>query len=86
MMHTVWDLRSSGTLCAFTADAGPNIKVLCGPEDEERVQAALMSVQGVQAVQATAVGGPMEVVSHEVDPVARWGRGAAATSPAEREG
>ncbi len=74
VMHAVWDLRSSGTLCAFTADAGPNMKVLCSPDDEERVRAALMSVQGVQTVQATAVGGPLEVVAHEVDPAASWRR------------
>ncbi len=72
LMHTVWDLRSSGTLCAFTADAGPNIKVLCSPSDEERVRAALMSVNGVQSVQATAVGGPIDVVAHDVDPAGSW--------------
>jgi diphosphomevalonate decarboxylase len=74
VMHAVWDLRSSGTLCAFTADAGPNIKVLCSPDAEEQVRAALLSVHGVQTVRATAVGGPMEVVAHEVDPAAPWGR------------
>ncbi len=77
VMHAVWDLRSSGTLCAFTADAGPNIKVLCSPDDEERVRSALTSVNGVQTVQATTVGGPVEIVSHDVDPTGVWGRGKA---------
>lgn len=74
VMHEVWALRNNGTLAAFTADAGPNVKVLCAPEDEETVRAALLSVRGVQTVRATAVGGPLEVVSHAVDPSAPWGR------------
>lgn len=85
-MHAVWDLRTSGTLCAFTADAGPNIKVLCSAADEERVRAALMSVQGVQSVRASAVGGPMEVVGHDVDPVAWRGASGEHEEPSQEAG
>ena len=71
-MHEVWALRRSGTLCAFTADAGPNLKVLCEPESEEPVRAALLSVRGIQSVRSSDVGGPVEIVRHEVEPSAIW--------------
>ncbi|MDF1564238.1 MAG: diphosphomevalonate decarboxylase [Deltaproteobacteria bacterium] len=74
LMHEVWALRHSGTLCAFTADAGPNVKVICEPDDEATVQAALLSVRGVQSVRSSPVGGPIEIVHHEVDPSAVWER------------
>lgn len=77
VMHAVWALRQNNTLCGFTADAGPNVKVFCAPESVEAVRAALLSVRGIQAVRASSVGGRVEVVEHAVDPEALWGKGSA---------
>lgn len=43
-METVRELRRRGTACAFTIDAGPNVKVLCGADDAESVRARLAAV------------------------------------------
>ena len=40
-------LRAEGTLCGWTMDAGPNVKVLCNAGEAERVEAALAEVPGV---------------------------------------
>lgn len=50
LMHRVMALRAEGTPCYFTIDAGPNVKVLCAPEDEPQVAAALGAVPGVHEV------------------------------------
>ncbi len=81
LMHAVWALRSSGTACGFTADAGPNVKVFCEAADEETVKAALLSVHGVQAVRSSVVGGPITVVDHQVDPEVPWGRPVGGSAP-----
>lgn len=73
VMHEVWALRASGTLCAFTADAGPNVKVLCAPDDEEKVRSAILSVHGVQTVRTSGVGDEIEITASSVDP-ATWGK------------
>ncbi|TMN22426.1 diphosphomevalonate decarboxylase [Lentibacillus cibarius] len=50
IMEAVRDLRSSGVPAYFTIDAGPNVKVLYLPEDEETVQHKLRSIAGVRDV------------------------------------
>ena len=50
VMEKVQDLRESGIQAYFTIDAGPNVKVLCQPKDEEFVREALLSVAPVQDV------------------------------------
>jgi diphosphomevalonate decarboxylase len=49
-MAAVRALRQTGTLAYFTMDAGPHVKVLCRPEDEASVSAALVAVAGVERV------------------------------------
>ncbi len=46
-MEEVRRIRRAGTLAFFTIDAGPHVKVLTAPADEERVAAALRAVPGV---------------------------------------
>ncbi|APF20589.1 diphosphomevalonate decarboxylase [Caldithrix abyssi] len=59
-MHAVRDLRRRGTPAYFTIDAGPQIKVLCLPEDENEVREMLESIPGIR-----------EVVSNKPGPDAR---------------
>jgi diphosphomevalonate decarboxylase len=50
VMHHIQNLRSSGILAYFTIDAGPNVKVLCLPEDEEKVYKSLSALPSVQDI------------------------------------
>src|SRR5262249_60270249 len=61
-IHRVWALRQEGVAAFFTIDAGPQVKVLCAPADEDRVVAALRAVPGVERVLACGPGAGVEVV------------------------
>lgn len=50
VMHHIQNLRLSGISVYFTIDAGPNVKVLCLPEDEQRVYESLLTLPSVQNV------------------------------------
>ena len=48
VIDAVKNLRKNGSLCYFTIDAGPNVKVLCLDNDVEKIQKQLSSVDGVK--------------------------------------
>lgn len=50
VMQTVQAMRENGIPAYFTIDAGPNVKVLYLPEDEEKVQETLRNIPGVTDV------------------------------------
>lgn len=50
VMQEVQALRENGILAFFTIDAGPNVKVLYLPEDEEKVKSRLRAVEGVENI------------------------------------
>ncbi len=50
LIQKVWELRESGLEAYVTIDAGPHVKVLCQPENSERLQTELSDVAGVQEV------------------------------------
>ncbi len=50
VMHSVHQLRRDGIPAYFTIDAGPNVKVLCQPKDEEYVVDVLMRLEKVKTV------------------------------------
>lgn len=56
VMQTIWQMRSDGVLAYFTIDAGPNVKVLYLPEDEEKVLQTLRNIDGVSEVIVSKVG------------------------------
>lgn len=56
VMRQVQMLRSSGIEAYFTVDAGPNVIVLCQPEDEQVVYNSLLSIPSVQRVYACRPG------------------------------
>ncbi|MRG85706.1 diphosphomevalonate decarboxylase [Salinibacillus xinjiangensis] len=50
VMERIQELREEGISAYFTIDAGPNVKVLCMPNDEERVRAALLHMSEVEDI------------------------------------
>ncbi len=50
VMHCIRGLRQEGIPAYFTIDAGPNVKVICQPNNEEKVNKALLALGGVRAV------------------------------------
>lgn len=50
VMQTVQELREQGIPAFFTIDAGPNVKVLYLPEDEDKVKNYLRVIEGVEDV------------------------------------
>ncbi len=55
-LERVRDLQAQGAAAFFTIDAGPQVKVICPPEDEARVVDALSSTDGVEAVLSSGIG------------------------------
>jgi diphosphomevalonate decarboxylase len=61
-IETVRGLRARGTGAWFTIDAGPQVKVICAPEDADRVRAALESSIGVVRMIEAAPGAGAHLV------------------------
>jgi diphosphomevalonate decarboxylase len=66
-LHAVRALRAGGTAAFFTIDAGPHVKVLCGPADAARVSLILDEVPGVLRTLITAPGPGARVVEEAED-------------------
>ena len=56
VMQAVQELRKENVPAYFTIDAGPNVKVLYLPEDEEKVLEKLHATEGVSDVIVSKVG------------------------------
>ena len=56
VMEAVQVLRESGIEAYFTIDAGPNVKVVCQPKDEEQIFAELMKLDVVQKIYRCQIG------------------------------
>jgi len=50
VMEAVQNIRSQGIEAYFTMDAGPNVKVLCLPEDEQKVYDQLKQIPSVKKI------------------------------------
>jgi diphosphomevalonate decarboxylase len=61
-MERVVELRASGAFAYFTMDAGPHVKVLTLADQAARVRRELETVQGVQRVMVSAVGGAAKIM------------------------
>lgn len=55
-LECVRELQAAGVAAFFTIDAGPQVKVVCLPDDEQRVIEALSATDGVEAVLASGIG------------------------------
>ncbi|GAA0594216.1 diphosphomevalonate decarboxylase [Virgibacillus siamensis] len=56
VMHAVQELRESGISAYFTIDAGPNVKVLYLPGDENTLKQSLREIPGVHDVIVSKAG------------------------------
>jgi diphosphomevalonate decarboxylase len=55
-LERVRELQAQGAAAFFTIDAGPQVKVICQPEDEARVVDALSDTDGVETVLVSGIG------------------------------
>jgi diphosphomevalonate decarboxylase len=61
-LERVRELQAQGAAAFFTIDAGPQVKVICMPEDAPQVVDALANTDGVEAVLSSGIGmGAMQV-------------------------
>lgn len=56
VMETVQNLREQGLSAYFTIDAGPNVKVVCQPEEEKKILEALNKLDVVQHIYPCKIG------------------------------
>ncbi len=61
-MHAIREMRQQGIQVYFTIDAGPQIKVLCLPEDEAKVRQQLIALQGIHQVISNTPGPGVQVL------------------------
>lgn len=66
-MHAVRELRSKGVAAYFTIDAGPQIKVLCLPENEVRVRDMLRSINGIERIVVNKPGNGVQILEQRND-------------------
>lgn len=50
VIHQVQSIRAAGIQAYFTIDAGPNVKVLCLPKDEQKVRDVLIGLPSVKQI------------------------------------
>lgn len=62
-IHAVRELRAGGLPAYFTIDAGPQVKVLCLPQDAATVAQALSAVPGVHETRTSALGPAAQLVA-----------------------
>jgi len=55
-IQAIMELRKSGIPVYFTIDAGPQVKAICLPENEDQIQKALANIKGVKKIIKTALG------------------------------
>ena len=61
-MHAIWSLREDGRECYITMDAGPQVKVICRPDNIKVVTRTLQETDGVQRVWVERAGNGVEVL------------------------
>jgi len=59
-MQAIRELQRNGESVFFTIDAGPQIKAICLPENEEKIAKKLNEIKGVQSIMTSGLGsGPI---------------------------
>jgi len=66
VIHCIQDFRQEGVPVYFTIDAGPNVKVLCEPENEDKVKQVLMELRSVQKVISCNPGAGVRYLSEHL--------------------
>lgn len=62
LVHEVRRLRRQGVAAYVTIDAGPQVKVICQPQDTARLQAHFGNFPGVKRVLHSGIGGDARVL------------------------
>jgi diphosphomevalonate decarboxylase len=62
-LECVRKLQADGVSAFFTIDAGPQVKVLCVPDDEPRVVEALSGIPGVESLLVSGIGAGATLVA-----------------------
>jgi diphosphomevalonate decarboxylase len=65
VIHTVRELRQKNIQCYFSIDAGPQVKILCTPHDEEAIGKLLMEIPGVSRLMRTSLGSGAKLIEKE---------------------
>jgi len=55
-MHAIRNLQKKGEAVFFTIDAGPQIKAICMPENEDLVEKSLSEIVGVKSIMKSDLG------------------------------
>lgn len=63
LIHEVRRLRRQGYGAYVTMDAGPQVKVICLPEDAPKLQQQLGQIAGIQRILSTALGGDARLIN-----------------------
>lgn len=66
VMNAVVAMRKQGIPAWFTIDAGPQVKILCRPEDMERIEEELIVIPGVKHIIRTQPGNGAAVLQDTV--------------------
>jgi diphosphomevalonate decarboxylase len=56
LIHLVRGLRQKNIQCYFTIDAGPQVKILCLPQEVEKIEKFLREINGVKRTIHTSLG------------------------------
>jgi diphosphomevalonate decarboxylase len=62
LIHQIRSLRKQGHRIYLTMDAGPQVKVLCQPQDSTKLNPILSSLDGVQRVLHSTIGGDAKIL------------------------
>ncbi len=55
--------RNTGTACAYTLDAGPNVHILCESDSMAEVITRLEQMKGITSIIKASAGGPAFLIS-----------------------
>ena len=59
------ELRQKNIQCYFTIDAGPQVKIICLPQDVEKVEKNLVQVTGIKKIIHTGLGPGAKLIETE---------------------
>ncbi|MDP4084887.1 MAG: diphosphomevalonate decarboxylase [Bacillota bacterium] len=63
VIQKVQELRSIGLHAYFTIDAGPNVKIICLPQDEQAVKESLHSLPAIRDVYSSRIGPGVQLLA-----------------------
>lgn len=62
IIHLVYEIRKNGIECYFTIDAGPNVKILCKPEDISKIKNKLENIKSIKNIIECFPGKSPEII------------------------